>query len=81
MTRSLEKDAGLYWNLSRYDERVQDQSHWAGSARWPRKRWLEYGEVNFGLVRSSFNSMRDQCLPKGLLQRRPWTGVAVEGPT
>jgi predicted TPR repeat methyltransferase len=54
MKRSLEKDAGLYWGLSRHDERVQDQSHWAGSARWPRKRWLEYGEFNFGLVRSFF---------------------------
>jgi SAM-dependent methyltransferase len=50
MKRSLEKDAGLYWNLSRHDERVQDQSHWAGSARWPRQRWLEYGEFNFGLI-------------------------------
>jgi predicted TPR repeat methyltransferase len=54
LTRSLEKDAGLYWNLSRHDERVQDQSHWAGSARWPRKRWLEYGEFNFGLVQNFF---------------------------
>jgi SAM-dependent methyltransferase len=54
MTRSLEKDAGLYWDLSRHDERVQDQSHWADSARWPRKRWLEYGEFNFGLVKNFF---------------------------
>ena len=54
MKRNLEKDAGLYWNLSRHDERVQDQSHWAGSARWPRKRWLEYGEFNFGLVENFF---------------------------
>lgn len=54
MKRSLEKDAGLYWDLSRYDERVQDQSHWAGSARWPRTRWLEYGEFNFGLVKNFF---------------------------
>jgi cyclopropane fatty-acyl-phospholipid synthase-like methyltransferase len=54
MKRSLDEDAGLYWNLSRHDERVQDQSHWAGSARWPRKKWLEYGEFNFGLVRSFF---------------------------
>jgi SAM-dependent methyltransferase len=54
MTRSLEKDAGLYWDLSRYDERVQDQSHWAGSARWSRQRWLEYGEFNFGLIQNFF---------------------------
>jgi hypothetical protein len=54
LTRSLEKDAGLYWNLSRHDERVQDQSHWSGSARWSQKRWLEYGEFNFGLVKNFF---------------------------
>jgi SAM-dependent methyltransferase len=54
MTRSLEKDAGLYWNLSRHDERVQDQSHWADSARWSRQRWLEYGEFNFGLIQNFF---------------------------
>ena len=54
MTKSLEKDAGLYWDLSRHDERVQDQSHWAGSARWPRDRWLEYGEFNAGLAEKFF---------------------------
>ena len=54
MKKSLEKDAELYWNMSRHDERVQDQSHWAGSARWPRRRWLEYGEFNFGLVQNFF---------------------------
>jgi len=65
MKRSLEKDAGLYWNLSRHDERVQDQSHWAGSARWPRKRWLEYGEFNFGLVRSFFHQFAPSELDEG----------------
>lgn len=55
MKRSLEKDAGLYWDLSRHDERVQDQSHWAGSARWPRDRWLEYGEFNAGLVEDFYS--------------------------
>lgn len=54
MKRSLEQDAGLYWNLSHHDERVQDQSHWVGSARWPKQRWLEYGDFNYGLVRSFF---------------------------
>lgn len=54
MTRSLEKDASLYWGLSRHDERVRDQSHWADSARWPRDKWLEYGEFNAGLVESFF---------------------------
>jgi 2-polyprenyl-3-methyl-5-hydroxy-6-metoxy-1,4-benzoquinol methylase len=48
----LDKEAGQYWNLSRYDERIQDQSHWCGSARWDRGRWLEYGEFHEGLVLS-----------------------------
>jgi hypothetical protein len=61
MTRSLEKDAGLYWDLSRHDERVQDQSHWAGSSRWPRDRWIEYGEFNAGLVQGFF----DRYAPAG----------------
>jgi cyclopropane fatty-acyl-phospholipid synthase-like methyltransferase len=65
MKKSLEKDAGLYWNLSRHDERVQDQSHWADSARWPRKRWLEYGEFNFGLVRSFFHQFASSELDEG----------------
>jgi 2-polyprenyl-3-methyl-5-hydroxy-6-metoxy-1,4-benzoquinol methylase len=65
MKRSLEKDAGLYWNLSRHDERVQDQSHWAGSARWPRERWLEYGEFNFGLVRNFFRQYAPSELVEG----------------
>jgi hypothetical protein len=65
MKRSLDKDAGLYWNLSRHDERVQDQSHWAGSARWPKERWLEYGEFNFGLVRSFFEQFAPSVLAEG----------------
>lgn len=65
MKKSLEKDAGLYWNLSRHDERVQDQSHWAGSARWPRQRWLEYGEFNFGLVLRFFEQFAPLSLVGG----------------
>ncbi|HTZ41476.1 MAG TPA: class I SAM-dependent methyltransferase [Syntrophales bacterium] len=65
MKRSLEKDAGRYWHLSRYDERVQDQSHWAGSARWPRKRWLEYGEFNLGLARGFFERYAPSVLAEG----------------
>ncbi len=48
---SLGQEAGQYWNLSRYDERVQDQSHWCGSARWDRRRWLAYGDFHGALVR------------------------------
>ncbi len=65
MKRSLEKDVGLYWNLSRHDERVQDQSHWAGSARWPRKRWLEYGEFNFGLARNLYQQFASSEIAEG----------------
>ena len=69
MTRSLEKDAGLYWNLSRHDERVQDQSHWAGSARWPWERWLEYGEFNFGLVQNFFMQFAPTELAEGFASK------------
>ncbi len=72
MTRSLEKDAGLYWDLSRHDERVQDQSHWAGSARWPRDKWLEYGEFNTGLVESFLSRHAAGVLPGGL---GSWTAL------
>ena len=65
MKRSLEKDAGLYWDLSRHDDRVQDQSHWAGSARWPRERWLEYGEFNAGLVERFFRRFAPETLAGG----------------
>ncbi len=67
MKRSLEKDAGLYWNLSRHDERVRDQSHWAGSARWPMDRWLEYGAFNLGLIRGFF----EQQAPSALTEEFP----------
>ena len=49
---SLDQEAAQYWNLSRYDERIQDQSHWCGSARWDRDRWLRYGEFHEGLFLS-----------------------------
>ena len=39
-----EKAAGSYWGLSARDERIQDQAHWCGVMRWPRERWMEYGD-------------------------------------
>ena len=48
--KGLEEEAREYWKLSEYDERVQDQSHWLGSARWDRDRWLAYGEFHGALV-------------------------------
>ncbi len=48
---TLEEDAGLYWNMSARDERVQDQSHWCGAQRWTENRWLRYGDDYFDLIR------------------------------
>jgi SAM-dependent methyltransferase len=48
--KGLEEEAREYWKLSEYDERVQDQSHWLGSARWDRDRWLAYGDFHGSLV-------------------------------
>jgi len=73
MKRSLEKDAGLYWGLSRHDERVQDQSHWAGSARWPIGRWLEYGQFNAGLVQTFFERHAS-----GIRAEEPASGTALD---
>ena len=41
-----ERDSVKYWELSSYDSRVQDYSHWCGSARWDEFKWLEYGRDN-----------------------------------
>ncbi len=48
--KGLEEEAREYWKLSEYDERLQDQSHWLGSARWARERWLAYGDFHRDLV-------------------------------
>ncbi len=48
--KGIEEEARDYWRLSEYDERVQDQSHWLGSARWDRERWLAYGDFHGDLV-------------------------------
>lgn len=47
---NLEKDSGMYWQLSRQDSRIQDQSHWCGVRRWNRDRWLEYGKFHYDLI-------------------------------
>lgn len=46
----LEKDSGMYWQLSRQDSRIQDQSHWCGVRRWGRDRWLEHGKFHYDLI-------------------------------
>lgn len=47
----LDGASARYWDLSSYDPRIQDYSHWCGSSRWDEARWLGYGErnVNFAL--------------------------------
>ncbi len=51
----LERDSSKYWKLSSYDPRVQDYSHWCGSARWDEARWLEYGESNIRFALEKIN--------------------------
>jgi hypothetical protein len=46
----IEKDSGMYWQLSRQDSRIQDQSHWCGVRRWDRDRWLEHGTFHYDLI-------------------------------
>jgi hypothetical protein len=46
----IEKDSGAYWQLSRQDSRIQDQSHWCGVRRWDRDRWLEHGNFHYDLI-------------------------------
>jgi SAM-dependent methyltransferase len=46
----LDSDSAKYWDLSSYDPRVQDYSHWCGSPRWDEARWLSYGERNVNLA-------------------------------
>ena len=47
---TLEEAAGLYWNMSSRDSRIQDQSHWCGAQRWMEDRWLKYGDAYFDLT-------------------------------
>jgi hypothetical protein len=46
----LESCAGQYWQLSGWDERIQDQAHWCDVMRWPRERWIEYGDFYVAYV-------------------------------
>lgn len=50
LKEDLESDSAKYWNLSSYDSRVQDYSHWCGSSRWDESRWVSYGERNVGFA-------------------------------
>jgi len=51
----LERDSARYWKLSSYDPRVQDYSHWCGSARWDETKWLEYGQSNIRFALEKIN--------------------------
>jgi 2-polyprenyl-3-methyl-5-hydroxy-6-metoxy-1,4-benzoquinol methylase len=46
----LERDNGLYWQMSNQDGRIQDQSHWRGSRRWHKDRWHDYGDFHWALL-------------------------------
>jgi len=50
LKEDLDRDNGLYWNLSFHDGRVRDQSHWCGERRWNERRWIEYGNFHFNLL-------------------------------
>lgn len=55
LKEDLERDNGLYWKLSRQDNRIQDQSHWCGVRRWSRDRWFEHGQFHFDLISRYLN--------------------------
>ncbi len=48
------REAGRYWRMSANDDRIRDQSHWCGSGRWERERWMEHGEFQRGLLEERF---------------------------
>lgn len=50
LTENIEKDNGSYWEMSRSDDRIQDQSHWYGSRRWDNARWFDYGDFHYRLI-------------------------------
>jgi len=47
---NLERDNGLYWQMSSHDGRIKDQSHWRGTRRWYDERWHEYGDFHWSLL-------------------------------
>jgi SAM-dependent methyltransferase len=49
-----DREAGAYWRMSAGDDRIRDQSHWLGSGRWQRERWMEHGEFNRRLLEDRF---------------------------
>lgn len=61
----LESDSAKYWELSSYDSRVQDYSHWCGSARWDKLKWLEYGHNNIRFALNTINTIEGPAFPEG----------------
>lgn len=72
----IESDSAKYWNLSSYDSRVQDYSHWCGSARWDESRWLEYGESNIRFALDTIDKI--DLLEGEAFLKRAKTGHALE---
>ncbi len=60
LKENIEKDNGLYWELSRSDDRIQDQSHWCGSRRWSKERWFDYGDFHYRLIEQNLQNYAGQ---------------------
>jgi hypothetical protein len=58
-----DRQAGEYWRMSAGDERLRDQSHWCGSGRWQRDRWMEYGEFHRRLLEERFRRFAGDGFP------------------
>lgn len=68
-TENLERDNGLYWDLSSSDDRIQDQSHWCGSRRWTSTRWFEYGDFHDQLIKKYLEIYADTDYVTNLHQK------------
>lgn len=53
-SRDPDREPGPYWQMSADNDRIRDQSHWCGSGRWDRERWMEHGEFHRGLLEERF---------------------------
>ncbi|NPU86006.1 MAG: class I SAM-dependent methyltransferase [Syntrophaceae bacterium] len=68
------REAGQYWRMSANDDRIRDQSHWFGSGRWERERWMEHGEFHRRLLEDRFRrfAAAGNPFPSGETQALEW---------
>ncbi|HOI75180.1 MAG TPA: class I SAM-dependent methyltransferase [Syntrophales bacterium] len=68
------REAGRYWRMSADDDRIRDQSHWCGSGRWARERWMEHGEFHRDLLEERFRrfAAAGTAFPPGDAQALEW---------